>query len=97
VALSRADIGRARAWLARRIGLGRLAAEAAPVLAELRVARDRRSRASQRHVDPPDPAAAARPAPASPVPSSATDSVPAPAAEGETLAARLARRRREGR
>jgi hypothetical protein len=93
VALSRGDLARARAWVARRVGLGRPAPEPVTVLAELRVARLRRNRLSQRPGE----------APASPTAPAAIAAPPAPAAEaqsppnapaGETLAERLARRRR---
>ena len=95
VALSRGDLARARAWVARRVGLGRPAPEPVTVLAELRVARQRRNRLSQRPGE----------APASPTAPAAIAAPPAPAAEaqsppnapaGETLAERLARRRRGG-
>ena len=95
VALSRGDLARARAWVARRAGLGRPAPEPVPVLAELRVARDRRSRLSQRSGEkaatPTAPAATAPP----PARAAETPSPPDPPA-GETLAERLARRRRGG-
>ncbi|MBW3613305.1 MAG: hypothetical protein KY392_05525, partial [Chloroflexi bacterium] len=118
VALSRADLRRARDWTARRLGMGHAAPEAVPGLAELRAARDRSARrgeradrrpaaeasASETHAVPS--ATAAGPAAAtptartrSPVPSEssppASPSTSPPV--GETLAERLARRRREGR
>jgi len=123
VALSRADFRRARAWAARRIGLGRAEPEAVPGLAELRAARERSARRAERgpsQTTPgapqtlePGPAAAPTPGPsatgAAPRPASRA-AVPAPAAPaapataatvepevgppGETLAERLARRRR---
>jgi hypothetical protein len=115
VALSRADARRARAWMARRVGLGRAEPEAMPGLAELRTARERSARRTERHVpegsdSSPGAAMAAaapearagaaerRPRPASapraaPEPPAATPATEAPNAE-ETLAERLARRRR---
>ena len=105
VALSRSDLARARGWLARRVGLGRPAPEQVPVLAELRVARDRRSGLRRRAALPPTesspPAAVAsadpQPARASRATAEATASPPpSPPAAGETLAERLARRRRGG-
>jgi len=126
VALSGADVTRARAWVARRLGMGgRAEPEAVPGLAELRAAKAR----SERRADRATPAAAAEPEPraasvepapraapppASPPPASPPQPAsPAPAArpvtgqatpltdEGgaaheETLAERLARRRRGG-
>ena len=111
VALSSTDIRRARSWLARRIGLGRPAPEAVPGLAELRAARERSARRGERPIASPaeprdeTPAATAasprRPTtvPAPPVlPSAAAADVPPPPRESadETLAERLARRRRRG-
>ena len=119
VALSRSDGRRARAWLARRLGLGRPEPEAVPGLAELRTARERSARRTERpmqaggRVPEPSPAAtpsapvapsrgsgaaepSRRPSPAprvAPEPSAATPAAEAPDA-GETLAERLARRRR---
>jgi hypothetical protein len=110
VALSRADVRRAREWVVRRVGLGAAEPEAVPGLAELRAARDRSARRSDRVASPAASTAAPRPE------SSATGvAAPAPAARqpapvaqpttpvsppqpepgtGETLAERLARRRR---
>jgi uncharacterized membrane protein len=115
VALSRADFRRARAWAARRVGLGRAEPEAVPGLAELRAARDRSARRAERvapaaRVVTPQPSESrpAAPAPAAPrqaarvppAPSSPASAAPPPTAQpepaGETLAERLARRRREG-
>jgi uncharacterized membrane protein len=117
VALTRADLRRARGWAARRVGLGRPEPEAVPGLAELRAAKARSDRRAGRGADPraaepvadaPAPAAASvtpapppsrpasRPSPTSvpaPGPASAVDAAPDP---GETLAERLARRRRGG-
>jgi hypothetical protein len=122
VALSRGDLRRARAWAARRVGVGRPEPEAVPGLAELRAARDRSAqradraaRAGSGPVPPAPPAMAesppgqaatvppraerdaaprARPvsqtAPATPP----TEGPETPSSEGETLAERLARRRR---
>jgi Ca-activated chloride channel family protein len=92
VALSRTDADRARAWVARRLGPGGREPEAVPGLAELRAARGRSQRRAERAVQrepspvvqPPPAAAPAEPAPA---PEDAPDT-------GETLAERLARRRR---
>jgi uncharacterized membrane protein len=114
VALSGADLRRARSWLARRVGLSQPAPEAVPGLAELRAAKERSARRSARvaEADAPAPAAAAaspRPvAPRTPRPhqGGATGAVEVagtaePAAPPvdpgtETLAERLARRRRGG-
>ena len=111
VALSRADLRRARAWTARRVGMGRAEPEAVPGLAELRAAKERSARRAERVVSPatpealdlqaaPSPPPAARgpaPTPAAPAPAAAA---PPPTAQpepgGETLAERLARRRRQG-
>jgi uncharacterized membrane protein len=126
VALSRSDFARARAWAARRLGMGRAEPEAVPGLAELRAAKVRSERRADR-VPTPTPAATPGPsraptssaAPASPAaparavappPAATTPSSPAAAAAGreelpapvqvdvpgETLAERLARRRRGG-
>lgn len=115
VALSRSDVGRARAWVARRLGRG-AEPESTPVLAELRAARDRRSRMAARTppqptTDPtgvtsgpsPPPRASAGQAPAerTAAPERPDAAERADAAEpeegsaGETLAERLARRRRQ--
>ena len=116
VALTRADLRRARGWLGRRVGIGRPEPEAVPGLAELRAAKarsDRRTERAERSPTPeptPDvvaPATATAPPPparrpaARPRPAPATQPDPAPAVEaaadtGETLAERLARRRRGG-
>jgi uncharacterized membrane protein len=50
VALTRSDYERARGWVARRLGLGRPAPEPVPGLAELRAARDRTGRRTERRV-----------------------------------------------
>jgi hypothetical protein len=96
VALSGADVRRARAWLARRVGLGRPAPEAVPGLAELRAARERSARRSARPVEavdapvaeasasatsPPPPSPARRPRPPRPAADIATDPTPPPAPE----------------
>jgi uncharacterized membrane protein len=110
VALSGTDLRRARSWLARRVGLGRPAPEPVPGLAELRAARERSARRGERPMPPPAthdgaPAATAaspeRPItepPPSPRPPAAPETaVPEPPGHaGETLAERLARRRRGG-
>jgi uncharacterized membrane protein len=107
VALTRADMARARAWLARRVGLGRPTPEVVPGFAELRAAKFRTERRAERVVRAPEPEPVARPsgapgAPSAPpaaataVPSSAEPTAaPTPAAPGETLAERLARQRRQ--
>jgi len=116
VALTRGDFRRARAWMARRVGLARAEPEAVPGLAELRAAKERGDRRTGRGIPAPRPAepeeasvgaptatppsrpqpapqrAAAPEAEPPPPPPAATDDVPA----GETLAERLARRRRGG-
>ena len=110
VALSGTDLRRARSWVAGRIGLGRPAPEAVPGLAELRAARERSARRAERPRPSPasaDPTPPATPgAPERPVngppppaqrpaaPEAEPSSPPEPA--GETLAERLARRRRGG-
>ena len=124
VALTRADLGRARAWLARRAGFGRPEPEAVPGLAELRAAKGRSERRAERRGTPasadtlaasPAATAAAVDAPPGeatpagpPVPPARDEATPAtpatattfpppsPAAAGESLAERLARRRRGG-
>ena len=57
VALSRADLRRARAWTARRVGMGRAEPEAVPGLAELRAAKERSARRAERVVSPATPEA----------------------------------------
>jgi uncharacterized membrane protein len=119
VALARSDVVRARAWVARRLGLAREEPAVVPGLAELRAARDRTARRAVRPpaaaatppVEEPTPAAAPPPIPTSrtepaprvapPAPApSRTAAADAPAVEAgpatETLAERLARRRRGG-
>jgi uncharacterized membrane protein len=110
VALSRADLRKARAWAAQRIGLARPEPELVPGLAELRAAKARSARRADRVADVPAPEApapaAARPAgptPAAPPSAAAAPSAaepvaptPDPGAPTETLAERLARRRRTG-
>ena len=102
VALSRADLRRAGAWVARRIGAGRAEPEAVPGLAELRAARERTVRRTTRPVAPlpgPGPAAEEKrgPEPAGPAePPRADDAPAATATDAGTLAERLARRRRRG-
>jgi hypothetical protein len=107
VALSGADLARARGWLARRVGLGRPVPEMVPGLAELRAAKVRTERRAERvtRTPPPEPAggrpsAPSRPATAAAARAAAPDpEEPAPAATspepGETLAERLARQRRQ--
>jgi Ca-activated chloride channel family protein len=100
VALTHSDLARARAWLARRVGLGRPTPEIVPGLAELRAAKVRTERRAERVVRAPKPeptagrptapaAAAAAPAPPR------TSSEPSQPGAGETLAERLARQRRQ--
>jgi Ca-activated chloride channel family protein len=48
VALTRADLRRARGWVARRVGLGRPEPEAVPGLAELLAAKERSERRAER-------------------------------------------------
>jgi hypothetical protein len=103
VAVSRSDFARARAWAARRLGIGRPAPDVVPGLATLRAARDRTARRTERTAAgaPPatgrtatsteatPPAQATVPASARPAPSASV-----PAGTTETLAERLARQRR---
>jgi hypothetical protein len=116
VALSRADLRRARAWVARRVGVGRAAPEAVPGLAELRAAKARSERRTERVAERDATVAAPAPAttaesptgrpvvssPSAPRVAQAPPAAPPPAAlqpaadAGETLAERLARRRRGG-
>jgi hypothetical protein len=94
VALARSDARRARAWLARRLGLGTVQPEAVPGLAELRAARGRSQRRAERVVDRQRPAPRTEPSPsAAPEPAAESPAVDTPGG-GETLAERLARRRR---
>ncbi len=110
VALARSDFTRAGEGIRRRLGLARPLPEAAPGLAELRAAKSRSERRAERPTAPPPrtatppqrpqrvapeaaaPSAPAETSPTAPPPGSAP---PAPAPT-ETLAERLARRRREG-
>ena len=110
VAISGAELRRARAWLGRRIGRGQVEPEAVPGLAELRAARDRTARRAGRQVPPPPVAAPAageprqgpptapppRPRPPMAEPSPREPAPPPePASDAAgTLAERLARRRR---
>ena len=102
VALTRADAGRARSWLARRVGLGGVQPEAVAGLSELRAARQRSERRAERVATPVAPPSAAAPASAPAAEGVARPGIAggAPAdervIEGETLAERLARRRRGG-
>ncbi|HUF07425.1 MAG TPA: glutamine amidotransferase, partial [Candidatus Binatia bacterium] len=105
VALSGSDLRRARDWTARRLRLGRAEPEAVAGLAELRAAKARSQRRAERPPQGPPPASpeptsepvASRPPPptatAEPTPEPAE---PTPEPAGETLAERLARRRRGG-
>ena len=97
VALTRGDFAKARGWVARRVGLARPTPEVVPGLAELRAARGRSQRRADRAVRPkpeeaptPPPAATTPP----PTPAAQPDTATPPAAAEETLAERLARRRR---
>ena len=106
VAVSRSDFARARAWVARRLGLGRPTPEEVPGLATLRAARDRTARRSERTAvaSAPLPSQPARTAAradatppvqeAAPASAGAAPAVSAPAGTTETLAERLARQRR---
>jgi len=104
VALARSDLGRARAWAARKVGLGSAEPEAVAGLSELRAARARGERRADRAITPPvEPtteAPSVAPTPSvTPAPSATPTAVPetpSGGAPGETLAERLARRRREG-
>jgi uncharacterized membrane protein len=108
VALSGGDVGRARAWLGRRFGFGS-EPEAVAGLGELRAARARGERRVGRAVAPvaepvapvaaPSSPAGARSAPRTSSPAAPMTESAAPVAtepSGETLAERLARRRRGG-
>jgi len=104
VALSGADLRRARGWIARRAGFGAAEPEAVPGLAELRAARERTARRTSRPTQArpapaPEAPRAGEPPPASapPTPSERPGprSQPKPPEPG-TLAERLARRRRGG-
>jgi hypothetical protein len=100
VALSGADVRRVRGWVARRVGLGRAEPEAVPGLAELRAARERTVRRTTRGARPPEPAVSAPPtsraaAPRGEEPPREPER-PRPDAAHDTLAERLARRRRGG-
>jgi Ca-activated chloride channel family protein len=81
VALSRADLRRARTWVGRRIGIGRPEPEAVPGLAELRAAKSRSERRADRHVAP-EPAAPAPTAAAAPAGPAATAATPPPSVGG---------------
>ena len=105
VALSRADFGRARSWAARHVGLRRGEPEPVAGLAELRAAKARSARRAERApvtdqaAEPgfdgaAPPAAAAHRSETAVEPAAAA--VPEPAPPSETLAERLARRRRGG-
>ncbi len=99
VALTRGDFSRARGWIARRVGLARPMPEVVPGLAELRAARGRSQRRADRSERPRPQAAEPPPggtvAPAAP-PASAPEPVADPSPPAETLAERLARKRRGG-
>ncbi len=106
VALSVGDVARARAWVASRLGLGR-EQETVAGLGELRAARARGERRAGRVATPPAEATApiaatgtpSAPRPSAPASRAAPSPAEAPAAAdpgGETLAERLARRRRGG-
>jgi uncharacterized membrane protein len=103
VALTRGDFVKARGWVARRLGLARPEPEAVPGLAELKAARTRTARRAERPVrrapaeaaPPPPPPTAAAPPPTAPT-ATPPSTPPPPSTEpsAETLAERLARRRR---
>jgi uncharacterized membrane protein len=98
VALTRGDLIRARGWVARRVGLGKPTPEIVPGLAELRAAKGRSERRADRAARSKPEARAAPATPQAAAPESAPVAEPEPptesAAAGETLAERLARRRR---
>jgi Ca-activated chloride channel family protein len=103
VALTRGDVVRARGWVARRVGLARPAPEVVPGLAELRAAKGRSERRADRSPRPkpkseseaaPRAREGATPAQPAAVPKPGAEPASSPAEE--TLAARLARRRRGG-
>ena len=105
VALTRGDFVRARGWVARRVGLARPAPEVVPGLAELRAAKGRSERRADRAprprptepaTTPPAPGAEATPRPGAPTATRAEPAATEPPAATETLAERLARRRRGG-
>ncbi len=108
VAIARSDFATARGWLWRRLGLSAPAAQPLPGLAELRAARERtgarnaRVAMTARPEPPGDEPPSAREAGAGRIPAPEPPPVPdEPHAEraeppGETLAERLARRRRGG-
>ncbi|HTI30191.1 MAG TPA: VWA domain-containing protein [Methylomirabilota bacterium] len=99
VALTRGDFLKARGWVARRVGLARPAPEVVPGLAELRAARGRSQRRADRVVRPKSEEPAKPPTAATtahPVPTEAAKAEPRATANEETLAERLARRRRGG-
>jgi hypothetical protein len=102
VALTRGDFVRARGWVARRVGLARPAPEVVPGLAELRAAKGRSERRADRAprtaAEPSSaPKATAPPPPRAAPPAAAPERPAEPAApSAETLAERLARRRRGG-
>ncbi len=110
VALTRADLRRARGWVASRLGRGERAPEVVPGLAELRAAAERRrglTDRSPRRESPSAPAAEApTPLPASEPAAAAPSAAARPPVEAtppssaepaeESLSARLARRRRGG-
>ncbi|MFN2484990.1 MAG: VWA domain-containing protein [Candidatus Limnocylindria bacterium] len=111
VAITRGDLARARGWLARRVGLARPLPAPTPGLAELMAAKQRVERRVLRSgpdggstptAPAPSPAqdprapSESRPAPEGPPsPAAAAAVSDALTADGETLAERLARRRRE--
>ncbi|MGI8999775.1 MAG: hypothetical protein ACR2GO_08730, partial [Candidatus Limnocylindria bacterium] len=103
VALSRADFRRAGAWVGRRFGMGRPEQELVPGLAELRAAKQRSVRRADRPAPSPAPATPTAPTATRPEPQAAAAPLSAPGSPppesvaespGETLAERLARRRR---
>ena len=98
VALSRSDLRRARDWTARRLGLRRGdEVEATPGLGELRAARERSARRVERRAPPPvdSPPSTAAPPVAPPDAAPPPPPTPPDAPAEESLAERLARRRRE--
>jgi uncharacterized membrane protein len=100
VALTRGDFTKARGWVARRLGLARPAPEVVPGLAELRAARGRSQRradrSGRREAEPSPAQAPSEAASAATPPTPAEPGEPDAGPAGETLAERLARRRRGG-
>jgi len=90
VALTRADLRRVRGWLGRRIGLGRPEPEAVPGLAELRAAKARSDRRTERAERPPAPESVPDARPATAAAATAPKSAPPPASRPRPTPARRA-------